>query len=141
MKKKIALWIAIVAGLIAAIGIFNVSRGRWILASQVQRVEFRGYSSCDGPEADKVELTDSEIRTLVSHYNLAAYAGEINAEGCVSDFGFVIYLTDGSKITAREAQFFKIDVTLPTGTSYWLKSEGLTRYAQELIEKYDLNVS
>ena len=140
MDKKIILWIAVIVGVIAgmiAIAIIpRISRGQWITPSQVQRVEFWGFSSCESTEPNRVELSESEIRTLISHFRSATYAGKVDAEGCDCEFSFVIYLTDGTKIAAREATAPRIHVDPPQGEAYWIQSKALASYAQELIKKY-----
>ena len=142
MKKKIPKWVIVIAVLLILIAIFNISRGRWVLASQVERVEFRGYDvDCEGPAAVYIELTGWDLHKLIAYYNFAPYAGPITGEGCVSDFGFIIYLKDGTKINVREAYFSKIEIDLPNGTSFWAKSKLLTNYANKLVEKYGLPTS
>ena len=139
MKKKILKWVIIISVLLTLIAIFNISRNRWVLTSQIERVEFRGYDvDCESPAAVYVTLTDKDARKLSFYYSFAFYAGEVNAEGCASDFGFIIHLKDGTKIHAREAEFSKIEIDLPNGTTYWLKSKTLTSYANKLVEKYQL---
>ena len=140
MKKWIILGLVIL-GLLAVFCVNRVASGRLIFASQVQWGEFRGYDSCDDPATKRVELTDDEVRTLLTHFTLAAYAGKVNAEGCPSDFGFVIYLEDGTKISAREANSPRVEVGPANGEKYWIKSQALADFAQELIEKYDLEIS
>ena len=143
MKKKIIIWSAIIVGLIVLVCCINFSWDRWILPAQVERVVFQGYTSCDGPISDTVELTDSEIRKLVFNYNCASYAGEITGDSCTSEFSFTFYLRDGSRIYVGDAHTRspRIEVSPPHGERYWIKSEALASFAQELIEKYDLAVS
>lgn len=143
MKKTIIKWSIILAVLIIFICCINFSRGRWIIPAQVERVVFQGYTSCDGPISDTVELTDSEIRKLVFNYNCASYAGEVTADSCTSEFSFTFYLRDGSSIYAGDAHTRnpRIEVSPPHGERYWIKSKALADYAQELIKKYDLTVS
>ena len=129
-----AIIICVIMGTVAIIP--RICRGQWITPSQVQRVEFRGPSSCEGPEPSKFELSDSEIRTLVSHFRHAAYAGKVNGENCDHEFSFVIYLTDGTKISAREAAAPRIYVKPPHAEAYWIRSKSLTNYAKKLIQQH-----
>ena len=145
MKKQVIKWIAVIAGVIvgawALLCIINALSGRWLTPSQVQRVVFRGYNTCDSPESDTVELSDSEIRKVVAYYNQAIYAGRATADSCTSEFKFYIELTDGTRINIREAGSPRMKVFPPQGDSYWINSVLLADYAQELIEKYELTAS
>lgn len=141
MRKKIIKWAMVAVVVLAVISAIQIMRGRWILPAQVQRVEFRGYDSCDAPSNKNVELTEEEIRYLLTYYSLATYEGTVSGQGCASDFGFVIYLADGTQLSAREACAPRIEVHPPHGKPYWINSEKLAQHAQELIEKYDLTVS
>lgn len=141
MKKKIIIAVAVVVGLIALVCTINILRGHWLVPAQIQRVEFQGHDSCSGPVSKTVELNNSEIRRMVAYYNLASYAGRVDAEGCDSEFSFNIYLKDGTRIHIREAYAPRIEVKLPQQDKYWINSTQLANFAQELIEKYDLTVS
>ena len=141
MKKKIIVTAAVIVGLIALICSINILRGHWLVPSQIQLVEFQGHDSCSGPVSKTVELTDSEIRSMVAYYNLASYAGRVDAEGCDSEFSFTIYLKDGTRICLWEAYAPRIEVKLPQQDKYWINSIQLSNFAQTLIEKYDLTVS
>lgn len=141
MKKKIIIGAAVVVGLIAVICAINILRGHWLVPSQIQRVEFQGHDSCGGPVSKTVELSDSEIHSMVAYYNLASYAGRVDAESCVSEFSFRIYLKNGTRIYIREAYAPRIEVNLPQQDKYWINSIQLSNFAQTLIEKYDLTVS
>lgn len=137
MKKKNMKRVAAIALVLIAVYAVQCLRGGWILSAQIERVEFRGFESCEVSAKKTVELSRSEIRTLAFHYNLATYAGAVTGQGCPSDFGFAIYLTDGTRINIREANSPRIEVA-GLGELYWIKGIGLTAYAQELMEKYDL---
>lgn len=138
MKRTIIKWTIIVAVLVVAVFAIQTLRGRWIWSWQVQQIEFRGYDSCDAPNSEKIVLTKSESRKLLRLLRSATFLGRVEGEGCPSDFGFRIYLIDGTTIYAREAYFNKIEVNPPLGEKIWLKSKKLTQYAMELVEKYDL---
>lgn len=141
MKKWIVLGLVIL-GLIAVFCGNRIAGGRLIFPAQVQRVEFRGYDSCDAPTPKEIELTDGEIRTLLTHFTLASYSGKVTADSCCSDFGFTIYLEDGTTVYAREANSPRVRVSSRSGgRDYWIKSQALADYAQELIEKYDLQTN
>jgi hypothetical protein len=141
MKKTIIKWVVIVASVIAVICTVQVLRGKWIFPIMVQRVEFRGFSSCSGPVSDKVELSKSEIRELAFHYSTARYMGRCRGEGCDSDFGIKFYLAGGMSVYVREAGSPRLEVRPPFGEKYWINSEELAQYARELVEQYDLMVA
>ena len=141
MKKWIILGLVIL-GLIAVFCGNRLAGGRLIFPAQVQRVEFRGYDSCDGPVSEKIQLTDDEVRTLLTYFTLASYSGKVTADSCCSDFGFTIYLEDGTTVCAREANSPRVRVSSRSGgRDYWVKSQALADYAQELIEKYNLQTN
>ena len=140
MKKTIITWIIILAVVFTAVCTVQILRGRWILPAMVEQVVFHGYSSCDAPTPKNIELTEDEARQLVTYFSLAAYAGTVNAQGCPSDYGFTIYLSDGTIISAREANSPRIEVNPPQGDMYWLRSEKLNSFAKEVVEKYGLEV-
>lgn len=142
MIKKIIKWsiivVAVVIFLCAIICSIKYMRGRWIPASQVEKVEFRGFTSCEVPIPEAVELNESEVRKVVRYFNTASYRGRVDAEGCDSDFNFTIYLEDGTRIYFREAGSPRLEVNPPEGEKFWITSQALAEYAQELIKKYGL---
>lgn len=138
MKKKPLKILLIVIAVITVIGIIGMIRGGWIPITQVERVTFSGATSCELPSHEPVELSSGEIATLLLHYNFGLYAGPVNAESCDSDLSFTVYLKDGSKISAREANAPRFQVYPSHGESYWIRSAGLAIYAKKLVEKYDL---
>ena len=138
MKKKVIKWIIILAVVLVAICTIQILRGRIILPAMVQRVEFEGVGSdCEGA-AGPVELDRSEIRKAATYHSFSLYAGTVNAEACEFDFRFKFYLVGGTEITVKDAGSMGIEVNTPLG-KYWIKSEALEKYAQELIEKYGLD--
>ncbi|MBQ7416361.1 MAG: hypothetical protein IJW14_04935 [Oscillospiraceae bacterium] len=139
--KKIITWIAAILVILLVVCGIQLWRGGWITSAQIERVEFRGCSSCEGPVSGSVELSRSEINKMVTYYNLAGYAGRVTGEDCDSAFGFTIYLKDGTWFSFREAGSPRIEVNPLNGEKYWITSGLLARYAQELIEKYELTVS
>lgn len=141
MKQKIFKWALTLVVVLAAIGTIQTVRGRWIWPSQIKQVEFRGFTSCDAPSSKKIVLTEDETRQLLTYYSLATYVGTVCADGCPSDFGFQIYLSDGTVISCREAFSDKVAVNPPYGERYWIKSKKLTQYAMSLVEKYGLAVN
>ncbi len=140
IKKAMIKWSIIIAGLIVIVCYFKFSSGRWVLPSQVKGVQLEGYSSCDDPAPRNMELSDSEARDLLFHYNLAGCEGSVTADSCTSEFGFTIYLKDGSYISVSEAGDPRMTVSPLHGDRYWIKSEALADYVRELVEQYDLTV-
>ena len=139
MKKKIIIWTLVIVGVITAFCLIKYFSGQWITYSQVEKATLRGYYSCDGPRPGEVELSKGEIWQLVAYYNLAIYDGRVTAQDCCSDFGFVIYMEDGTIISGRDADFPRIEVHPPEGESYWINSSLLASYAKSLVKKYDLD--
>lgn len=138
MKKKILIGSAIILGVIALLGVVLYITVPKILFSQVDRVEFCGQSSCDGPMTKTVVLSDSEAWRTVLYYNIALYQGEVMAEGCDSDFTFNIFLKNGNRIRLIEAYSPRIEVEATSRDQIWVNSALLTSFAQELIVKYGL---
>ncbi len=136
-KRKIGKIAAILAIVFVAICGMQLLLGYWLLPGQIQRVEFRGFDSCEAPATQKVALNIDEIRKFTTLYCCSFYAGQVNAQGCPSDFGFDIYLTDGRHIIIREAGGSRLEVTTSHG-QHWIKSSRLAAYAQELMETYNL---
>lgn len=138
MKKKVIKRLIILAVVLVAICTIQILRGRIILPAMVQRVELEGVGSdCEGA-AGPVELDRSEIRKAATYHSFSRYAGTVTAERCEFDFKFTFYLIGGAEITVKDAGFMGIEVNTPSG-KYWIKSEKLAEYAQELIEKYGLD--
>ena len=140
MKKAVIKWSIFLAIVLIAVCAIRVNRSHLVLYSQIERIEFQGYHSCDGPVSETVVLSEDEARKVLTHFNFSSYAGQVNAEGCTHDFKFVIYLKNGKLIRINEAGHFGLEVEQPKG-QYWIKSDALANYAQELIEKYGLLVS
>lgn len=140
MKKLIIKWSIFLAMIVIAVCVIRFMRSHLVFYSQVERIEFQGYHSCDGPVSKTVELSKSEARKVLTHFNLSTYAGQIHAEGCTHDYCFIIHLKNGKLIRISEAGRFGLELEHPTG-QYWIKSEALAEYAQELIEQYGLSVS
>lgn len=138
MKKKILIGSAIILGVIALLGVVLYITVPKILFSQVDRVEFWGQSSCDGPMTKTVVLSDSEAWRTVLYYNIALYQGDVMAEGCDSDFTFNIFLKNGNRIRLIEAYSPRIEVEATGRDQIWVNSALLTAFAQELIVKYGL---
>ena len=143
MKKTIIKWSIIIAAVIILVCCLKFFSGRWVLPSQVKGVQLRGYYSCDAPNTHNVALSEDEVRKLLYHYNFASYAGSVTADSCISEFGFTIYMEDGSYIHVKDAHTRSplIEVSPLHGERYWVKSEALADYALELVEKYGLPVS
>ena len=138
MKKKVIKWIIILAVVLVAICTIQILRGRIILPAMVQRAKFEGAGIDCGVTGRPVELDRSEIRKAATYHSFSRYAGKVTAGGCKYDFKFTFYLIGGAEITVRDAGSFGIEVNTPLG-QYWIKSEKLAEYAQELIEKYGLD--
>ena len=141
LEKKIKRVMKCILLFLVVICVMQLVRGRFLVPSMIQRVEFRGYDSCDSPASKEVELNRFEIWTLAACYNLSSFAGSVNAEGCPSDYGFKIYWMDGAKISVREANAPRVEVSRPFSSKFWIKSSILDWYAQKLLEKYDLTDS
>lgn len=141
MKKKIIKWSIIAAVVLIAICVIQLLSGRCIMPWQVEKVEFKGFTSCSGPISDTVELSEHEVRKLVQHINCSVYMGPVTAEGCDSDYSFKVYLEDGTKIYFREAGSPRIEVNPQYGEKYWIYNKALSKYAKTLIEKYNLMVA
>lgn len=140
MKKLIIKWSIFLAMVLIAVCAIRFNRSQLVLYTQIERIEFQGYHSCDGPVSETVVLSEGEARKVLTHLNFSSYAGQVNAEGCTSDFKFAIYLKNGKLIRISEAGRFGLEVEQPKG-QYWVKSNALANYAHELIEKYGLLVS
>lgn len=138
MKKKILIGIAVIFGSITLLGLILYVTGPKLFFSQVERVEFQGHNSCGGPISETVVLSDSEARKAVFYYDIAAYWGHVDAESCVSDFSFKIYLKNGDRISLIEAGSPRIKVCAPNRDYIWINSPFLAAYAKELISKYDI---
>ena len=138
MKKKLLIGSAIILGVVALLGILLYVTGPKILFSQVERVEFQGHYSCEGPISETVTLSDSEARKAVLYYNIALYQGEVTGEGCDTDFRFTFYLNNGDRISLTEAYAPRIKVYATGRDGIWVNSTLLTAFAQELIAKYGL---
>lgn len=138
MKKKILIGLAVILGVVALLGVVLYVTGPKILFSQVERVEFQGRRSCDGPISKTVVLSDSEARKAVFYYDIAAYWGHVDAESCDSDFNFKIYLKNGDRISLIEANSPRIKVCAPNRDYIWINSPFLAAYAKALISKYDI---
>ena len=143
--KKVFKWVAIAAAvvvvLLALTILFNLLGGRWISASKIQKCEFQGFNSCEGPISKTVEITDGEAWMAATDFNLAIYAGGVAADACDSEFNFTFYLEDGTRISVTEADSPRVKVYATGKNGYWVISPSLAAYAQYLIEKYDLTVS
>ena len=141
MKKKLLICASVVLGLIALTCVGNALLGHWLWAGQVDRATFRGVRSCDGPSSATVELTDGEIGWTAALFDLSLYAGDCLGEGCDTEFGFTLYMKDGTQLGIREAGSPRIQV-MPQGAerSYWVYNPLLVLYTKILIAKYDLKV-
>lgn len=140
MKKKLIICAAVFIGLIALICVGNALMGHWLNADQVEKATFRGVNSCDGPVSATVEVTDGEIDWTATLFNLSLYAGDCLGEGCDTEFGFTLYMKDGTRFGIREAGSPRIQVMPPGEDSYWIYNPLLALYAKILIAKYDLKV-
>lgn len=141
MKKKILIGSAIILGVIALLGVVLYITGPKILFSQVDRVEFRGHRSCDGPSSKTVVLSDSEAFAATVLCNTRLYWGSINADFCVSDYSFTFYLEDGNRVSLTEVDSPRIKTNATTGRSrYWIVNPPLAILARLLILKYDLTI-
>ena len=139
MKKKIIIGISVVLALVLGVCVFCVRSSQGMLPDQVQKVELRGYDSCELPSKKTVELSRDEISSLLACYNASLHLGDVDAESCDSDYGFVIHLTSGETIKVREAGSPRIEVsTQNSERKQWHSSIALDLYIKFLLEKYQL---
>lgn len=142
MKKTIIKWSIIAAVILGAILSIQFIRARWIAPCLIEKIEFKGYCvCCEGIASATVELSRDEIRELMRIYNTPVKQRELLGEGCNSDYSFKVYLVGGVSFYVREAGSPRIEVNPIFGKKYWIFSDALTEYAEELIEKYNLLVS
>lgn len=136
MKKLIIKCSIFLAMVVIAVCAIRFVQCHLIFFAQVKTVNLQNHH-CDSGEAKTVELTKSEIRKILTYYNLSSYAGHVDAEGFDYEYRIDIHLYDGKHIAIIEAGRFGLEAETPSG-QYWVKSDQLDEFARELLDKYGL---
>ena len=120
---------------------YGLSVGIRVDPIQVEKIVLHGPHNCGCQQesGEIVELNPGEVWKFMRLYNSSIYAGEINADGCETNFSADIYLRNGSCIYLWEFNEEKLYLSSPKTERYWVYNSRLHDYIAELLDKYDLH--